>query len=205
MNCSLQRGFSCTLKIGKVQNPTKILVNITFLYISACIVVVAQYVPGVFPPSKTQGVDTGTPLPLPRTNSQQDWLLSWLAVVSPPSHKGYSRHKSLKAYFWRDAASRVFKTRRIHVACAPMTALALAWAVMDAAALENELYSTVSDKQVPEFDGKKSRLGTIPSWWKDTTGFIIDTTWYYNTWEYTYIYIYVDFTADIKTCYQWSK
>ena len=44
--------------------------------ISACIVVVAQYVPGVFPPSMTQRVDTGTPLPLPRTNSQQDWLLS---------------------------------------------------------------------------------------------------------------------------------
>ena len=130
--------------------------------------------------------------PATAQNEQPAGLVAQLTgSCQPPSHKGYSRHKSLKAYFWRDAASRVFKTRRIHVACAPMAALALAWAVMDAAALENELYSTVSDKQVPEFDGKKSRLGTIPSWWKDTTGFIIDTTWYYNTWEYTYIYIYM--------------
>ena len=119
-----------------------------------------------------------------RIGCSADWQLS-----APPATKVTADTKASKPIF--DAASRVFKTRRIHVACAPMAALALAWAVMDAAALENELYSTVSDKQVPEFDGKKSRLGTIPSWWKDTTGFIIDTTWYYNTWEYTYIYIYI--------------
>lgn len=75
---------NCTLKIGKVQNPTKIVVNRTFLETFPHVLWWLLNVPGVFPPSKTQGVDTWTPLPLPRTNSQQDWLLSWLVVVSPP-------------------------------------------------------------------------------------------------------------------------
>ena len=55
----------------------------------------------------------------------------------------------------------------------------LSRAVMDAVALENELYSTVSDKQVPEFDGsKKSRLGTIPSWYFEMIGLVTTSRYY---------------------------